>query len=69
MYGGIEMKMVFRITVILNLLLVVISFVCVVMGAINRSVDFVVISVLLILVSIFPATTMLVLLNEFKEKI
>lgn len=67
--GGIEMKMVFRITAIFNLCLVVLSFVCVVMGAINRSVDFVVISVLIILLSCLQTTlmfAMLALFNEFK---
>jgi hypothetical protein len=63
------MKMVFRITAIFNLCLVVLSFVCVVMGAINRSVDFVVISVLIILLSCLQTTlmfAMLALFNEFK---
>ena len=61
------MKTVFRITAILNLLLVVLACICAVIAAINKSGDFFVGSVLTILVSIFPTAMMLALCNDFKE--
>lgn len=61
------MKMVFRITAILNLCLVVLSFICTIIGVFNRSVDFLAMSVLAILVSIFPTVLMMVLCNDFNE--
>lgn len=61
------MKTVFRITAILNLLLVVLAFICAVIAAINKSGDFLVVSTLTILVSIFPTAMMLALCNDFKE--
>lgn len=62
------MKTVFRITVIFNLLLVVLSFVCAVIGAIDRSVDFVAISVLIILIACLQ-TTLMIALFTFKNLI
>ena len=61
------MKTVFRISAILNLLIVVLAFICTVIGAINKSGAFLVASALTVVVSIFPATLMLALCNEFKE--
>ena len=61
------MKTVLRITAILNLLLAVLSFICAVVAAINKSGDFIAWSALAVLVSIFPTTMMLVLCNDFKE--
>jgi hypothetical protein len=61
------MKIVFRITAILNLSLVVLACICAVIAAINKSGDFFVGSVLTILVSIFPTAMMLALCNDFKE--
>lgn len=62
------MKTVFRITVIFNLLLVVLSFVCAVIGAIDRSVDFVAISVLIILIACLQ-TALMIALFTFKNLI
>lgn len=61
------MKIIFRITAILNLLLVVSAFICSVIAAINKSGDFFVGSALTILFSIFPTAMMLALCNDFKE--
>lgn len=61
------MKIVFRITAILNLLLVATAYVCAVIATINKSGDFFVGSVLAILVSIFPTAMMLALCNDFKD--
>lgn len=61
------MKNIFRITAILNLLLVVISVICAIMASITKDGDIFVGSVLTILVSIFPTTLMLVLCDDFKE--
>lgn len=61
------MKTIFRITAILSLLLVVIAFICAVMAAINKDSSFLVVSALTTLISIFPATLMLALCNDFKE--
>lgn len=61
------MKNIFRITAILNLLLVVISVICAIMASITKDGDIFVGSVLTILVSIFPTTLMLVLCHDFKE--
>ena len=61
------MKNLLRITAILNLLLVVLSFICVVIGAIYKNYDLLAPSIALVLVSIFPAAMMLALCNDFKE--
>lgn len=61
------MKTVLRITAILNLLLVVVALTCVVIAAINKSGYLIALSALTVLVSIFPTTMMLVLLDDFKE--
>ena len=61
------MKNVFRITAILNLSLVVSAYVCVVIGAINKDGDFLFMSALTTLFSIFPTAMMLALCNDFKE--
>lgn len=61
------MKNIFRITAILNLLLVVISVICAIMASITKDGDIFVGSVLTILVSIFPTTLMLVLCHDFEE--
>ena len=63
----IQMKTVFRITAILNLLLVVLACICAVIAAINKSGDFFVGSALTILFSFFPTAMMLALCNDFKE--
>lgn len=61
------MKTIFMISAILNMLIVVLAFICTIIGAINKSVDFLAVSALTVVVSIFPATLMLSLCNEFKE--
>lgn len=61
------MKTVVTISAILNLLIVVVAFICVVIGAINKSCDLLVASAVTVVTSIFPATLMLSLCNEFKE--
>lgn len=61
------MKKIFRITAILNLLLVLISVICAIMASITKDGDIFVGSILTILVSIFPTTLMLVLCHDFKE--
>ena len=61
------MKTVFITTAILNLSLVVLAFICAFIGAIDRSVDLLVASAILVLVSIFPTTMMLALCNDYKE--
>ena len=61
------MKTIFRISANLNLLIVVLAFICTVIGAINKSGDFFVGSALTILFSIFPTAMMLALCNDFKE--
>jgi hypothetical protein len=61
------MKTIFRTTAILNLLLVVSAFICTVIAAINKNGDFLAVSALTILVSIFPTAMMLALCNNFKE--
>lgn len=60
------MKTVFRITAILNLLLVILSVICAVIAAINKDGSFLVVSALTILVSIFPTAVMVALYNDFK---
>lgn len=60
------MKTVFRITAMLNLLLVVIAGICAVMAAINKDSGFLVVSALTALISIFPTAMMLSLCNDFK---
>ena len=61
------MKNVFRITAVLNLLLVVTAFICAVVAAINKDSGFLAVSALTILVAIFPTAMMLSLCNDFKE--
>ena len=61
------MKTVLRTTAILNLLLVVLSIICVFIGVIDKNYDLLAPSVALVLVSIFPTTMMLAVLNDFKE--
>jgi hypothetical protein len=61
------MKNLLRITAILNLLLVVLAFICVVIGAITKDYNLLAPSVALVLISIFPAAMMLALCNDFKE--
>lgn len=61
------MKTIFRLTAILNLSLVATAYFCVIIGAINKDVDFTFMSVLTILVSIFPTAMILALCNDFKE--
>ena len=61
------MKTIFTISAILNLLIVIVAFGCVVIGAINKNVGFVAVSAVTVVTSIFPATLMLSLCNEFKE--
>lgn len=61
------MKTVFRITAILNLLLVILAGICAVMAAINKDGSFLVVSALTALISIFPTAMMLALCNDFKE--
>jgi hypothetical protein len=61
------MKNLFRITAILNLLLVVLAFICVVIGAITKDYNLLAPSVALVLASIFPTAMMLALCNDFKE--
>jgi hypothetical protein len=65
--GGIQMKNLLRITAILNLLLVVLAFICVVIGAITKDYNLLAPSVALVLISILPTTMMLALCNDFKE--
>lgn len=61
------MKNVFRITAILNLLLVALSFICVVIGAITKDFGLIAPSVALVLISIFTTAMMLALCSDFKE--
>lgn len=61
------MKNILRITAILNLLLVVIAYICVIIGAINMDSAFLVWSALTVLALIFPTAVMLALCNDFKE--
>lgn len=61
------MKNVFRITAILNLLLVVSAYICVVIAAINKNGELLIWSALIVLASIFPTAMMLALCNDFKE--
>ena len=61
------MKNVLRITAILNLLLVVLSFICVVIGAITKDFGLIVPSVALVLISSFTTAMMLSLCSDFKE--
>ena len=61
------MKTVFRITAILNLLLVVTAGICAVVAAINKDGGFLAVRALTALISIFPAAMMLSLCNDFKE--
>ena len=65
--GGEVMKTIFTISAILNLLIIALAFICTVIGAINKSDGFLAMSALTVVVSIFPATLMLSLCNEFKE--
>lgn len=62
------MKTVFMISAIFNLLIVVVAFGCVVIGAINKNVGFVAASAVTVVTSIFPTTMMLALCNDFKEE-
>lgn len=61
------MKIVFRITAILNLSLVALACICAVISAINKSGDLFAGSILTVLVSIFPTAMMLSLCNDFKD--
>lgn len=61
------MKTILRITAILNLLIGVLAFVCVVIGAINKDFDLFAASVALEIVSIIPTAMMLALCSDFKE--
>lgn len=61
------MKTIFTISSILNLLIVVVAFICVVIGAINKDCGFLAVSAVTVVTSIFPATLMLSLCSEFKE--
>jgi 4-hydroxybenzoate polyprenyltransferase len=65
--GGVQMKNLLRITAILNLLIVVLAFICVVIGAITKNYHLLAPSVALVLISIFPAAMMLALCNDFKD--
>lgn len=65
----VKMKCVFRITAILNLSLVATAYFCVIIGAINKDVDFLFMSALTTLFSIFPNALMIVLCNDFKDSI
>ena len=62
------MKTVFRISAILNFLLVVIAFICVFIAAIDKNVYFCAVSTLTVIASIFPAAMMLALYNDFKDE-
>ena len=61
------MKTIFMISAILNLLIIVLAFICTVIGAINKSDGFLAASALTVSVSILPTTLMLVLCSEFKD--
>lgn len=61
------MKTIFIITAILNLSIVATAYFCVIIGAINNDGDFLLISALTTLFSIFPTAMMLALCNDFKE--
>ena len=61
------MKIIFRIAAIFNLLLSVLAFIFVVIAAINKNGNFLIVSTLMLLVSIFPTAMMLALCNDFKE--
>ena len=61
------MKTVLTTTAILNMLLVVLVFICVVIGAINKDFDLFAASVVLELLSIFPTAMMLVICTDSKE--
>ena len=65
--GGVQMKNLLRITAILNLLLVALSFICVVIGAITKDYNLLAPSTALVLISIFPAAMMLAICSDFKE--
>ena len=59
------MKNLLRITAIFNLLLVVLSFICVVIGVIYKNYDLLAPSIAFVLVSIFPAVMMLAICSDF----
>lgn len=61
-------KTIIRISAILNLLLVVAAFICTVIAAINKSGAILSVSAVVVIASVFSATLMLVLCNDFKEK-
>ena len=61
------MKNLLRITAIFNLLLVVSAYICVVIAAINKNVEFLIWSALIVIASIFPTAMMIALCNDFKD--
>ena len=61
-------KIIIRISAILNVLLVVSSWICTIIAAINENVTFLAVSTVIVIASVFSATLMLALCNDFKEK-